>query len=374
MDLNKPDSKKYIFTAPGRTEICGNHTDHQHGRVMAAAVNLETTAEVTLNGDNIIRIISEGYEHVVIELGDYEFRKSEINSTDALVRGVLADFAERGADIKGFDARIHSTVLPGSGLSSSAAFEVLIGRIVNGLFYNDKCTPVEIAQIGMRAENEYFGKPCGLMDQLASASDSMVYIDFNNPASPEIEKIDFDFASHGYALCIIDTKSDHADLTDEFSAIPAEMKAVAKFFGKDVLRDVDEAEFYGRIQETRTAVGDRAVLRAIHFFNENRRVKLQADALKADDMDTFLSYVRESANSSWELLQNITPTGLIENQNVAVILAIAARLLNGKGAVRIHGGGFGGTIQAYVPVEELDEFKNGIEAVTGEGSCHLLHI
>ncbi len=374
MNINNSDTNTYIFSAPGRTEICGNHTDHQHGRVIAAAVDLETTAEVVLNGDNLIRVISEGYEHVIIELGDYEFRKSEINTTAALVRGVLADFAERGADIKGFDARIHSTVLPGSGLSSSAAFEVLIGRIANELFYGGKCSPVEIAQIGMKAENEYFGKPCGLMDQLASASGSMVHIDFNDPANPVVEKIDFDFASHGYALCIIDTKSDHADLTDEFSAIPAEMKAVARFFGKEVLRDVDEAEFYARIQDIRDSVGDRAVLRAIHFFNENRRVELQAEALKNGDIEGFLRYVRESANSSWEFLQNITPNGLVQNQNVAVILAIASKLLDGKGAVRIHGGGFGGTIQAYVPVDELEVFKDGIEAVTGDGTCHVLHI
>ena len=363
-----------IFSAPGRTEISGNHTDHQHGCVLAGAVNLETVARVTLNEDGIIRVASEGYAPVEIDLSDLALREEEKNTTAALIRGVAANFAERGAKLQGFDAKVSSTVLPGSGLSSSAAFEVLIGTVINELFYDKKCTPVEVAQIGQWAENVYFGKPCGLMDQTASSVGGMVFIDFNDPKAPIVERLDFDFAAAGHALCIIDSGADHADLTDEYAAIPGELKGICAFFGKEVLRDIPEADFFAKLPEIRGKVSDRAILRAVHFYNENRRVQEQAAALKRNDFDTFLRLATESGRSSWMYLQNITPAGFVEQQAVGVTLALCDTLLQGRGAFRVHGGGFAGTVQAFVPNEMLDAFKQGIEKVLGEGSCHVLSI
>ena len=309
--------KVYHFSAPGRTEIGGNHTDHQHGRVIAAAVDMETTAEVTLNGTNVIRVDSGGYKPVEIDLSDLKIREEEKNTTAALIRGVAAAFAQRGYKLAGFDAKVKSTVLPGSGLSSSAAFEVLIGRILNGLFADNAVSAIEIAQIGQYAENVFYGKPSGLMDQMASSVGGLVFIDFNDPKMPVVEKVDYDFAHSGYTLCTIDAGADHADLTDEYAAIPAEMKQVARFFGKEVLREVDEKEFYKEIAELRKETGDRAVLRAIHFFNENKRVQLQVRALRNDNFDAFLHYVNESGMASWTLLQNVIPAGYIEKQDIA---------------------------------------------------------
>ena len=366
--------KVYHFSAPGRTEIGGNHTDHQHGCVIAAAVDMTTTAEVRLNGTNIIRIDSEGYKPVEIGLNDLSVKESEKNTTAALIRGVAAAFAQRGYKLAGFDAKVKSTVLPGSGLSSSAAFEVLIGRILNGLFANNAVSAIEIAQIGQYAENVYYGKPSGLMDQMASSVGGLVFIDFNDPKMPVVEKVDYDFAHSGYTLCPIDAGADHADLTDEYAAIPAEMKQVAKFFGKEVLREVDEQEFYEKIADVRKETGDRAVLRAIHFFNENRRVQLQVRALKNDHFDTFLHYVNESGMASWTLLQNVTPAGYIEKQDMAFTIALCQQLLGGEGTVRIHGGGFAGTALAFVPNEKFDSFKTAIEAALGTGHCHPLKI
>ena len=366
--------KIYHFSAPGRTEIGGNHTDHQHGCVIAAAVDMETTAEVTLNGTNIIRVDSEGYKPVEIDLGDLNAKESERNTTAALIRGVAAAFAQRGYKLAGFDAKVKSTVLPGSGLSSSAAFEVLIGRILNGLFANGEVSAIEIAQIGQYAENVYYGKPSGLMDQMASSVGGLVFIDFHDPKTPIVEKVDYDFAHSGYTLCTIDAGADHADLTDEYAAIPAEMKQVARFFGKEVLREVDEKEFYKEIAELRKETGDRAVLRAIHFFNENRRVQLQVRALKNDHFDAFLRYVNESGRASWTLLQNVIPAGYIEKQDMAFTIALCQQLLAGEGAVRIHGGGFAGTALAFVPNEKFDSFKTAIEAALGTGHCHPLKI
>ena len=363
-----------LFSAPGRTEISGNHTDHQHGCVLAAAVNLETVAEVIVLDDPVIIIHSEGYFPVEISLNDLDVHPEEMNTTKALVRGVASAFRQRGAELKGFLAKVRSTVLPGSGLSSSAAFEVLIGTICNELFFDSKLSPVEIAQIGQYAENVYFGKPCGLMDQTASSVGGMVYIDFENPANPIVEKLDFDFAKAGHALCIIDSGADHADLTDEYAAIPGELKDVCKFFGKEVLRDIPEADFFAALPELRHRVPDRAILRAVHFYQENKRVQLQAQALREGDFDTFLHLVSESGRSSWMYLQNITPAGAIEHQDVAVALALCDTLLQGRGAYRIHGGGFAGTVQAFVPMDMLDAFKFGIERVLGEGKCHVLSI
>ena len=364
----------YHFSAPGRTEIGGNHTDHQHGCVLAAAVDMETTAEVRLNGTNVIRVDSEGYRPVEIDLSDLKIREEEKNTTAALIRGVAAAFQQRGYNLAGFDAKVKSTVLPGSGLSSSAAFEVLIGRILNGLFADNAVSAIEIAQIGQYAENVYYGKPSGLMDQMASSVGGLVFIDFHDPKMPVVEKVDYDFAHSGYTLCTIDSGADHAELTDEYAAMPIEMKKVAHFFGKEVLREVDEQEFYEKIADVRKETGDRAVLRAIHFFNENRRVQLQVRALKNDHFDAFLRYVNESGMASWTLLQNVTPAGYIEKQDMAFTIALCQQLLGGEGAVRIHGGGFAGTALVFVPNNRFEQFKDKIDAAIGVNAVHKLII
>ena len=362
------------FSAPGRTEIGGNHTDHQRGRVLAAAVNLDTRAAVRVNGTDTIRILSKGYPMSVVELSRLTPVESEINSTPALIRGVAARFSQMGCKVKGFDAYCESTVLPGSGLSSSAAYEVLIGTIVNGLFFDGRVSQPEIAQIGQYAENVFFGKPCGLMDQMASAVGNLVTIDFFDKDHPVIEPVDFDFASCGHALCIIDSQASHADLTDEYAAVPGEMKAVAAHMGKEVLTQIDEADFYAAIPALRKECGDRAVMRAIHFYQENARVPKQVAALKAGDFDTFLSLVKQSGYSSYMYLQNVIPAGYKAHQDVAVSLALCEHYLNGRGAYRVHGGGFAGTVQAFVPFDILDSFVSGIDAVLGQGACHVLSI
>lgn len=366
--------QRYLFSAPGRTEISGNQVDHQNGCVLAGAVNLETLAEVSLNDSNIIRVDSVGYAPVEIDLSDLSVREDEKNTTAALVRGVAAAFIQRGCEVRGFDARVTSTVLPGSGLSSSAAFEVLMGTICNELFFDKRLSAVEIAQIGQWAENVYFGKPCGLMDQMASAVGGMVFIDFADSAKPVVERLDFDFSAAGHALCIIDSGADHADMTGEYAAVPGELRALSALFGKSVLREVAEEDFFAKLPEIRHKVPDRAILRAIHFYQENDRVRRQATALRSNDFDTFLRLVKESGRSSWMYLQNVIPAGAVEHQDMAVALALCSTLLQGRGACRVHGGGFAGTVQAFVPMDMLDEFKNGIENVLGAGSCHVLSI
>ena len=362
------------FSAPGRTEIGGNHTDHQRGRVLAGAVNLDTVAAVRLNGTGTIRIQSKGYPISIVELDNLTPVASEINSTPALIRGVAARFTEMGCKVEGFDAYCESTVLPGSGLSSSAAFEVLIGTIINHLFFGGKVSQPQIAMIGQYAENVFFGKPCGLMDQTASAVGNLVTIDFFDKENPVIEPVDFDFASCGHALCIIDSGADHADLTDEYAAIPGEIKAVAAYFGKEVLTQIDEADFYAQIPQIRKACGDRAVMRCIHFYQENARVPQQVAALREGNFDKFLSLVKQSGYSSYMYLQNVIPAGYKAHQDVAVALGLAEHYLQGRGAYRVHGGGFAGTIQAFVPLDMLDEFVAGMDAALGEGACHVLSI
>lgn len=363
-----------LFSAPGRTEIGGNHTDHQHGRVLAAAVDLDMLAAVAENGENVIRVQSEGYRMCTVALDDLSVRQGERNTTLALIRGVAAKFREMGAQLRGFDAYVISDVLRGSGLSSSAAFEVLMGVTVNALYFGGKATPVQIAQIGQYAENVYFGKPSGLMDQTASSVGNLVAIDFADPQAPVVERVEFDFAATGHSLCIIDCGADHADLTDEYAAIPAELKSICAHFGKAVLRDVPEADFYAALPELRIRAGDRAVLRAIHFYGDNARVPKQVAALKRGDFDTFLRLVRESGRSSWLYLQNVTPAGRKEHQDMALALALCDRLLGERGAFRVHGGGFAGTAQAFVPNDMLDGFRAEIERVLGAGSCHVLSI
>ena len=367
-------STSYFFSAPGRTEISGNHTDHQHGCVLAAAVNLVTVAEVTLNHFGLIRVQSEGYPVVEVDLNDLSVHEEEKNTTASLIRGVAAAFSQRGAQLEGFDARVRSSVLPGSGLSSSAAFEVLIGTICNELFFDKRLSAVEIAQVGQYAENVYFGKPCGLMDQTASSVGGMVFIDFENPDSPVVERIDFDFSAAGHALCIIDSGADHADLTEEYAAIPGELKDVCTFFGKEVLRDIPEADFFAALPELRHRVPDRAILRAVHFYQENKRVQRQAQALRDGDFDTFLDLVSESGRSSWMYLQNITPAGAIAHQEVAVTLALCDSLLGGRGAFRVHGGGFAGTIIAFVEKAETHEYISRMSEVFGADHVYKLSI
>ena len=367
-------NKTYHFSAPGRTEIGGNHTDHQHGCVLAAAVNLETEAIVWLDEANTIQIESDGYPAVTVELDDLTVREDEKNTTAALIRGVASKFVQLGAKLSGFRARVHSTVLPGSGLSSSAAFEVLIGTILNELFFNKKLTPVEIAQIGQYAENVYFGKPCGLMDQMASAVGGMVYIDFADPREPKVQKLDVDLAKYGYGLCIIDTGADHADLTDEYAAIPQELAQLCRCFDRDYLREIPREKFIRKLPELRGKVSDRAILRALHIYQENDRVEQMAEALRWDDFDAFLELVNESGQSSWMYLQNITPAGAVDHQEMAVALALCKMHLCGEGACRVHGGGFAGTIQAFVPLDRLTKFKQEIETYLGEGACHVLEI
>ena len=366
--------KQYVFSAPGRTEICGNHTDHQHGCVLAAAVDLETVATVQVNESNLIEIQSEGYPLVTVDLDDLAVREDEKNSTAALIRGVASAFVQRGAKLSGFRAEVRSTVLPGSGLSSSAAFEVLIGTILNELFFEKKLTAIEIAQIGQYAENVYFGKPCGLMDQMASSVGGMVYIDFEDPENPKVQKIDVDLATFGYGLCIIDTGADHADLTDEYAAIPGELAELCQCFGKKYLREIPKAEFVQKISEIRGKVTDRAILRAFHIYRENDRVRQLVEALRWDDIEAFLDLIKDSGRSSWMYLQNITPAGAVQHQEVAVALALCETYLKGQGAFRVHGGGFAGTVQAFVPLDMLDSFKASIEEVLGENSCHVLNI
>ena len=362
------------FSAPGRTEIGGNHTDHQRGRVLAAAVNLEAAAAVRVNGTNTVRILSEGYPMCQVELTDLIPKAEEINTTMALIRGVAAHFAQLGCKVEGFDAYITSTVLPGSGLSSSAAYEVLIGTIVNHMFFDGKVSQPEIAMIGQYAENVYFGKPCGLMDQMASAVGNMVTIDFYDKENPVIESVDFDFASCGHALCIIDSRASHADLTDEYAAITIELKNICGFFGKEVLTQIDEKDFIANMAALREQFGDRAVLRAYHFYKENARVPQQVAALREGDFDKFLSLVKQSGYSSWMYLQNVIPAGYREHQDVALSLALCENYLQGRGAYRVHGGGFAGTVQAFVPMDLLETFRSGIDAVLGEGACHVLSI
>lgn len=362
------------FSAPGRTEISGNHTDHQRGRVLAGAVNLDTQAAVRVNGTDKIRIQSKGYPMCQVELSQLEPVESEINSTPALVRGVAARFVQMGCRVQGFDAYVESTVLPGSGLSSSAAYEVLVGTIINHLFFDAKVSQPEIAQIGQYAENVFFGKPCGLMDQTASAVGGLVTIDFADKDHPVIRPVDFDFSTTGHALCIIDSRADHADLTDEYAAVTRELKEVSRFFGKEVITEIPEEEFYAGLSKLREVCPDRAVMRAIHEYNENRRVPQQVACLERGDFEGFLKLTKESGFSSWMYLQNVIPLGYVDQQAMAVALALCEHYLQGKGAYRVHGGGFAGTVQAFVPMEILESFRQGIDGALGEGACHVLDI
>ena len=363
-----------IYSAPGRTEIGGNHTGHQNGKVLAASINLDAIAVVAKTDNSIVKVTSEGYPDLSIDISALEPKKEETGKTHALIRGVASGMKNRGYKIGGFEAYVTSDVLSGSGLSSSAAYEVLIGNIFSGLYNLGQISPIVIAQIGQEAERDFFGKPCGLMDQMACSVGGMIYIDFENEKYPLVKKVDVDFNKFGYCLCIIDTKGSHADLTDEYAAVPREMDAVAEYFGKLHLRQVKEDEFYANISNIRAAVGDRAVLRAFHWFNENKRVEKQVHALEDGDFEGFKKYIRKSGESSFKYLQNVFSTKAVESQSVSLALALSEKFVKERGVVRVHGGGFAGTIQAFVEEAVVHEFKKYMESFFGPASCYILHI
>ena len=363
-----------IFSAPGRSEVGGNHTDHQHGTVLAASINLDSIGVVRATNDNVIRLISDEYEEIVISLGNILMKQEEKETTTALIKGVVSGFLNRQYEVGGFSAYITSDVLIGAGLSSSAAFETLIGTILSGLYNNMSVSAVDIAIIGQYAENIYFCKPCGLMDQMACSVGNLVYIDFENPSKPIVEKIEFDMEQYGYSLCITDTKGSHADLTDEYAAVLKEMKLVAKHFGQDVLRGITTQDILKEIATLRFEFGDRSVLRALHFINENERVSQEVNALKTGNFEQFLYYVKASGDSSYKYLQNVYTNSDVYCQNVSIALAASDVVLEENGVSRVHGGGFAGTIQAFVKNSHVDEYKKNMDLIFGEGSCSDLRI
>lgn len=363
-----------VFSSPGRTEIGGNHTDHQYGRVLAGAVNMDNVAVAAKNGTQIIRIKSSGYPEFQVDLSNLEIDESKFYTSEALVKGINARMKELGFEIGGFDAVIDSQVPKGSGLSSSASFEVLIGSIVSHLFNDGKLDAVENAKIGQWAENNFFGKPSGLMDQTACSVGGFITIDFENPANPIVKALDYDFQKSGYTLLITDTGGDHADLNDEYASLPKEMKEVANVFGKEVLRESSLEEIVSNIPTLREKTNDRAILRAIHFQRDNSRVVEQVKALEENRFEDFLKMVIESGYSSYMYNQNIYPSNNPAEQNVSLALALSDVVLNGKGAWRVHGGGFAGTIQAFVPNDLVDEYVKTLEDAYGEGKCHKLFI
>ena len=368
------DTDIRIYSSPGRTEIGGNHTDHQHGCVLAGSANMDSLAIVARRDDGIVRIKSIGHEEDVIDLHDLSIKSDEKNTSKALIRGTLSRFKQLDYKIGGFDAFTTSNVIKASGLSSSAAFEVLVGTILNYEFNGGLISPVKIAQIGQYAENEYMGKPSGLLDQMSCSVGGFVFIDFKNPQYPVIEKIDYDFKQSGYTICIVDTGGNHADLTPEYGKIPGEMKSVAAFFGKEVLREVDEREFYDNLTEVRKKCGDRAVLRAIHYFGENVRASLEAESLRQNKFDEFLRLVKESGESSYKYLQNVFVPSNVEEQGIPIALCLSEKILGDHGVCRVHGGGFAGVIQAFVPNNMVEEYKRSMCHFFGENSCTELTI
>lgn len=368
-------SKAVLVSAPGRTELGGNHTDHNNGVVLAAAVNFDCLAVASPVEGNTLRIRSEGFPDVIeVDIDDLSHREEEEGTSTALVRGVLDGFRNEGLDIGAFDACIAGDVHVGAGLSSSAAFEVCLGQILNYLFNDGQVTPLKLAAIGRRAENLHFGKPCGFMDQLACAAQGILSIDFNSQADPDVQEIDFDFTATGYQLVVVDTGGSHADLTPEYAAIPDEMRAASQALGKDYARGLTIENVLDAAPQIRKAAGDRGVLRLIHFIEENERAILQADALRAGNMSRFLELVKQSGDSSWRLLQNCTSTTNFLEQGIPLALTLTERFLGGQGAWRVQGGGFAGTIQAYVPVERVEAYRTFMEGIYGPGSVVPLRI
>ncbi len=366
------EGKAVLFSAPGRTEIGGNHTDHNHGRVLAASVSLDTLCAASPRADSIVRFHSEGYDPITVDLGDTEVHPGEEGTTASLIRGVADGMKRSGRKIGGFDAAVTSTVASGSGLSSSAALEVMLTAVFDGLF-NDFSMPfIERAQISRRAENAYFGKPSGLLDQMASAAGGLVTVDFEDDANPRVEALQYDFARKGYALAVVGTGGSHADLTDHYAAIPSEMREVAACFGKETLRGVTLEDLGSKIRTLRSRVSDRAILRAYHFVTENDRVPEEVCALREDRMEDFLQLIIDSGRSSYMYLQNIYATN--DDQSLSLALGMAESMLKGRGAWRIHGGGFAGTTLNFVPLDMVERFAAEMDDAFGEGACHVLNI
>lgn len=363
-----------IYSAPGRSEVGGNHTDHQHGEILAASINLDAIGIVKKTDDMKVSILSKGYPLTTISLENLDMQEEEKETTIALIKGVVAGLANRGYKIGGFKAYITSDVLIGAGLSSSAAYETLIGNIVSGLYNNMSVSAEEIAIIGQFAENVYFGKPCGLMDQMACSVGNMVHVDFADINNPKVEKVTFDLNKYGYSLCITDTKGSHADLTADYAAVPEEMKKVAAFFGKEVLLGLTVDDILENIVKVREQVGDRGVLRALHFIRENERVQKEVSYLSDEDIEGFLKTVAASGNSSYKYLQNVYSNADVQHQNVSLALAISEDFLGDNGVSRVHGGGFAGTIQAFVKNDIVIEYQKIMDKVFGQGACSVLKI
>ena len=363
-----------VYSAPGRTEIGGNHTDHQHGEVLAASINRDAIAIVRKSDNGIVKLISDNYRPNSIDTNDLKINEKEKGTTVALIRGVLAALSDKGYKIGGFDAFVTSDVLVGAGISSSAAFETLIGTIISGLYNDMTIDPVTIAKAGQYAENVYFGKPCGLMDQMACSVGNMVHIDFKFPENPEVERIEFDFSKTGYSLCITNTRGSHSMLTDEYAAVPGEMKKIASLLGHEVLRPVTMSDILSNITMLRDKAGDRAVLRAMHFVEETKRAGEEARALNSGDLWEFLKLVRESGNSSFKYLQNIYTNSDVNTQNVSIALAVSDSVLTREEVARVHGGGFAGTIQAFVKNDNAEHYREVMDSVFGEGACDIYKI
>ncbi len=363
-----------IYSAPGRSEVGGNHTDHQHGEVLAASINLDAIAIVRKSNKNQIQLLSDGYPMITADLSSLEKKIEEEGTSVGLIRGMAYGLQKNGHKIGGFQAYVTSDVLNGAGMSSSAAFEVLVGTILSGLYNGMSISPVEIAQVAQYAENVYFGKPCGLMDQMACSVGGLIHIDFADPANPLVEKVEVDFSSYQHSLCITDTKGSHADLTDDYALIPQEMRKVAEFFGKSFLRQVNPEDFYKELPQIRKKCGDRPVLRALHFFEEDKRVEKEVSSLKEGNFQGFLQTVKESGDSSFKYLQNIYTNKDVQNQSVSIGLAVSGSILPGHGVSRVHGGGFAGTIQAFVADDFVEEYRSILDNVYGKGSCHVLKV
>ncbi len=366
------DRDVLVLSAPGRTEVCGNHTDHNNGKVLAASINLDAIAIAAKRDDMTINEKSEGHKLNEVDISALSPNEAEFGKSASMIKGVAAGLKENGYNIGGFDACTTSDVMGGSGLSSSAAFEVLIATVINHLYNDGNVDAVTVAKVSQFSENVYFGKPSGLLDQMASSVGTFVTIDFKDTKNPVIKKVDYDFAKSGYSLCIVDTHGNHSDLTDDYAAVRSEMEDVAKALGKNVLREVEYDDFFNALPELQKKVNDRALLRAFHFFGENERVDKAVSSLENNDFDGFKEAIIESGMSSYLYNQNVYSPKTPTEQKLSLALCISEKLLKGKGAWRVHGGGFAGTIQAFVPNDMLENYKNTIDKVFGEGSCHVL--